>query len=467
MRRATRLFAWLFVTACAGETPPAKDAAGANPPPNPTAAASAATPSADAHEADAAVAEALAQVVRVRKLGALRPVTSHVIERAELSERVKRDVLTELEPAQVQGITESLVAFGVVPVDLDYEKTVLELLGSQIAGYYDPREKAMFLLDDLGEDAQAATLWHELVHAIQDQHYDLHPKLKWAEGRGDATAAVQALAEGDATSAMLDVMLGPQGQTALDLPEGAFARGIGMVEALPEIASVPAIMKRSIVAPYTDGLVFVHALRKKGGWAAVDQAWRDPPTTTEQILHPEKYLAREGAKPVPAPPAPHNGPTDRVYLDQLGEQGLRLLFEEWMPLGTAAQSASGWGGDQIAVFATGDQRAMAVRLTFDDDPSAKRALEGFARGALLGEPEDRKGAEGRVSAEKAAAASAGGRLCRERARRGPMAVVRVGRDVTVTLGPFRRQGGGLASVGTCKSALQWADAVASAGRQNP
>lgn len=457
------LFPLLALAACACATPPEKPAAA---PARPPAAASPAptstrtkAPSAE-DEAERVVADALVMVQEKRQLTALHPVKSRVIPREELAEQMKRDVLTDLEPELIRGITDNLYALGAVPADLDYEKTLLLILGTQLAGYYDPRNKTMFLLDDLGSDGSAATLWHELVHALQDQHYDLRPKLKWSAGRGDATSAVQALAEGDAMSAMLDVMLAPQGQTALDMPEGVMGKSMGVIEALPELASVPGILKRSLVAAYADGMTFVHALRARGGFAAVDAAWRDPPTTTEQVLHPEKYLKREPALAVGVPPPPAAGPKTLAFHDVLGEQGLRFVLEDWMPLVTAAASASGWGGDQVAVFADGDRRAVALHLVLDDEGRAQQTFEAVVRGALAGEPEERGGVRATVDAGQAAKVARLGRACVERARRGPFAAVRVGRDLGVALGPFRREGSTTRSDGDCAAALRWAASIA-------
>jgi hypothetical protein len=374
---------------------------------------------------------------------------------------MKREVLTDLEPELVRGITENLYAFGTVPADLDYEKTILKVLGSQLAGYYDPRNKTMFLLDDLGSDGSASTLWHELVHALQDQHYDLRPKLKWSPGRGDATSAIQSFAEGDAMHGMLDVMVAPQGHTALDLPAELMGKSMGVVEALPELSSVPAILKRALVAPYADGMTFVTALRQKGGFAAVDAAWRDPPTTTEQILHPEKYEAREPAVVIAPLSPPDAGPKPAVFRDVLGEQGLRFVLEEWVPLVSSAAAASGWGGDQLAVFADGDRRAVGVHLVLDDESAAKRTYEAVLRGLLAGEPEDRAGARPGVTPEQAAKVARVGRACEERRRRGPFAAVRVGRDLGVALGPYRREGTATRADGDCSAALRWATAIAS------
>jgi hypothetical protein len=419
-------------------------------------------PSVAESDAERVVADALAMVVEKRQLEALHPVKNRVIGREALLEQMKHEVLTDLEPELVRGITENLYALGAVPADLDYEQTILLILGTQLAGYYDPRNKTMFLLDDLGSDGSAATLWHELVHALQDQHYDLRPKLKWSAGRGDTTSAIQSLAEGDAMHGMLDVMVAPQGQTALDLPAGLMGKSMGMIEALPEIASVPGILKRALVAPYADGMTFVHALREKGGFAAVDAAWRDPPTTTEQILHPEKYAKRELGLAVVPPPAPDAGPTNAVFRDVLGEQGLRFVFEEWMPLVSAAGAASGWGGDQLAVFADGERRAVALHLVLDDEEHAKATFEAVVRGALAGEPEDRGGARGAVEPAQAAKVARMGRVCGERARRGPFAAVRVGRDLGVALGPYRREARTTRSDGDCAAGLRWAQAIATA-----
>ncbi|HEX5101225.1 MAG TPA: hypothetical protein VFV94_17060, partial [Polyangiaceae bacterium] len=425
-------------------------------------AAPKAPPARDARQA--VVDAALQRVAAARELPPVGPVKSEVIGRTELLERMKRELKLDLEPPLVQGTTELLFAFGAAGPELDYVGSLLSLLGTQLAGFYDPRDKEMVLLDDLGTDIEQATLWHELVHALQDQHYDLKRLMKWEPGRGDALAAVQSLAEGDAMSGMLEVSLKAAGKTALDLPEGVLSGSMAMLEAMPEIAAVPRLLKRSIIAPYADGLAFVHALRRSGGWAAVDAAWRAPPSTTEQIIHPDKFLVHElpdALSPVAPPPA---GPSDAVYRDVLGEQALRLAFEEWVPNSTAAEAASGWGSDAIAVFATGEQRAVALHVRFDDEAHAKRGYEAIARGALRSEAENWAGDRPApfVPAATAASASKRGEVCQVRPLRGAFAAVRRGRDVGVALGPYRRTGSVTRADGDCSAALRWAHSIATA-----
>jgi hypothetical protein len=439
-----------------------------------TAAPAAATPSAAAssHEASAPrrderqafVDATLKQVAAARELPATGPIRSEVIGRVELLGRMKKELLADLEPELLEGSAELLFAFGSAGADLDYLGAMLTLLGTQLAGFYDPREKELVLLDDLGMEAQQATLWHELIHGLQDQHYDLAARMKWSAGHGDALAAVQSLAEGDATSGMMDIMLLPRGQTALDLPDGVLAGSLGVMEAMPEVASVPRILKRSIVAPYVDGLAFVHALRRAGGWAAVDAAWRDVPTTTEQLLHPEKYRAHEPAEPIGAVVGPGPELDHAIYRDVLGEQSVRLALEEWVPRVTAAEAASGWAGDEVAVFATGDRRAVGIHLRYDDEAHARRGFEAIARGALL--PEAETWANDKpppsVPASAAAPALAQRSVCHARDRRGPFAAVWHGRDLGVALGPYQRAGAVTHSAGDCAGALRWATRIASA-----
>ena len=410
-------------------------------------------------EAKKVVALALAHVAEIRKLPPKDPVKGVVISREALLERIKKDLLVDLDEDLIEGTKELLFALNLTSADFDYFKNLLLLYGTQLAGFYDPEAKEMVLLDDLGVEAQEATLWHELVHALQDQHYDLRKLTKWSSDRGDAVSAAQSFAEGDAMSAMMDVMLLPRGQRALDVSETLIAQSLAAIEAMPEVRDVPSILKRSIVAPYTDGLTFTHSLRREGDWNRVDRAWSAPPQTTEQLLHPEKYRANEAAESVPLPPAPPSGPTTVRYRDILGEQTVRLVLEEWVPLETARKAAAGWAGDRVAVFADGDRRAVAIALRYDDEASARRALEAVARGALA-EPLENPMRARSATVEAGAKAARAGRFCGERELRGPFAVVRVGRDLGVTLGPYTRDKAATRSAADCAKALAWASSVA-------
>jgi hypothetical protein len=212
-----------------------------------------------------------------------------------------------------------------------------------------------------------------------------------------------------------------------------------------------------------DGLAFTNYLRRRGGFAAVDEAWRAPPLSTEQLLHPEKFLTRELPLVVQLPPGPAHAPELKErFHDVMGEQTLRLLFEEWLPARTAATSASGWGGDRLSAFADDARKVWAIgwHLRFDSAAAAERAFTAFARSAPLTErgtaqaqPDDAT----RVSPPGKHFNSA--KLCRQRHSQGPLALVRQGADVAATLGPFQRTGVAVAPDPECSAALVWASAV--------
>jgi len=410
--------------------------------------------------AEQSVARALGYMSSLRELASTGPVKGRVISRDQMVSRVEHELDTEIPPAVVNASGAILFALGTVPASFDYRRGLLEVMRAELLGFYEPHEKTMFLGGDLHGQELDATLWHELVHALQDQHYGLQKLLDFSQDAGDWQGAVHALAEGDATSAMLDAMFAPKGVRAPDLPDsmmnlqGALSAGV--------VQQVPPIIKRSVVAPYVDGLAFVNAVRRRGGWSAVDAVWEHLPESTEQILHLEKYYAHEAPELLPALAPPRLGPLERTYSDIYGEETLRILFEEWMPAGAAHEAAAGWSGDRVTVYSDGLATSVGWRIRYDSDAAALLGLRAFARGALASEDptvDERGRLSEFVSAATAEAATRPGHLCHERHTRGPFAVLRRGRELAVTLGPFRRNSSSALSEGDCTAALSWAAAL--------
>jgi hypothetical protein len=414
---------------------------------------------AEALRADRVVADALALVAEVRQLPAKAKVPGVRLDREALGKEVTR-LLDDDSPAElVTGNTEVLFALGSVPHDFDLREAVALLFSSELAGFYDPKLGRMVLASDLGEEMEQITLYHELVHALQDQHFDLDHAFDWKAEQSDVQGALHALAEGDATSAMTEVFAKAAGVQVPPVSPALLQANSLLLQASPKLARVPPIITRSMLVPYVDGLSFVNALRARGGFAAVDAAFRSPPLSTEQVLHPEKYLSGEPVVAVPAI-APPPGFVAASFRDVLGEQGLRLLFEEWAPAAAAREAASGWGGDRIAVFSEGERRVALWHLAFDDENAARRAAGNLARGALREEAPDRfrDPAQPRpfVSASDAETAVRAGHVCRMRQQRGAFAFVRHGSRIGVTLGPYQRGKSAPRSAGDCAQAVTWA-----------
>lgn len=325
---------------------------------------------------EVSIVDAMKRVIEVRGLSQRGEVRGLRVKMSDLLAHVERAVALETPERALVGTEKMLLGLGLVPENFQYKRTMLRLLSEKLAGLYDPHLNTMMIREELSDFDRQMTLLHELVHALQDQHYDLDEIVAWTPDDTDRSGALSCLAEGDATSAMFDGML-MDGKTAISFPKGYFQER--MSDEAGDLTDVPTIIKRSLQAPYIDGLTFVHALRRRGGWKAVDQAWADPPTTTEQVLHLEKYDAREPAKEVAVPLPPHEAA--RLFLNDVwGEQNLRMAFEEWLDKTAAVQAAAGWGGDRIAAYQFDQDVAVAWHLVADDAGEARQMAQGFWTG---------------------------------------------------------------------------------------
>jgi len=460
--------AWI-AAGCGSAEPAARSSATAGSPPP---AVSSARPAAPAPSAPASppaqttgeareqrlIARMLKRVEAARGLEATKPVPGVLLDRPALIAQVKEHVSRELPPEAIRDEGLELQLFGFIPTQFDYEGAEYQLLQDQLAGYYEPADGTMYMASDLGDEEAAATLAHELVHALQDQHWNLEERSKYRPGDGDRSEAVSALAEGDATSAMFDVMIAQaaphSGKTAVDLPDEVFSEQIREGMNQGPGANAPHVMRSSLAAPYIYGTLFVHALRRRGGWAAVDRAWDDPPTTSEQVMHLDKWLAHEPPLAVAAPTFKALGAGWKVAdEDSEGELGARLAFEEWMDPKAAADASVGWGGDRGVLVTNGDRAAFAWRLRYDPGAKSKdeRARRAFA--AVTRALDKALGPATKKSATFA---------CRERADRGPIAVSLSGADLVFVLGPATTSRTAWKSAGDCALARTWSREIVAA-----
>jgi hypothetical protein len=269
------------------------------------------------------------------------------ISRDEAYRRIVALNEKNVPPTVMRALGELLRGLRLVGKDDDLLASVYRLARANLAGFYDQHADRMFLIDDLSDAIAGETLTHELVHALQDQHFDLARWLTYRPHAGDAVSAVHGLCEGGATVATFEITLPGMvlSQAALRF---ALMASLAMSE---EGATTPRVLQASLVASYIDGYGFVQALRRRGGWAEVNRAWQSPPETTEQLIHIEKYDAREAALPIATLDKAAAAPGYRVFdSDAMGEQGLRIVLEQWVHRARAAEAAAGWGGDRYTVL---------------------------------------------------------------------------------------------------------------------
>ncbi|AKU96816.1 hypothetical protein AKJ09_03480 [Labilithrix luteola] len=402
-----------------------------------------------------AVAKTLVKVSELRGVAAVRSVPGVKLDRNELVAAVKEKALREYPPEALRREGQTLQLMGFAPASFDYLGEMMKLLEAQLEGFYEPKNGTMYLAADLhGPEAQA-TLAHELVHALQDQRWDLKSRSVYKPGRGDETMATACLAEGDATSLMLDFLMKPQ-KSALDMPDNALQELMRSGVNTGDVKTVPHILRTSLLAPYVEGLGFIHGLRRKGGWALVDKAWEKVPTTTEQILHLDKWEAAEPALSVVAPPGRTLGEGWTMNdEDTFGELGLALTFAEWMDTSDARIAASGWGGDRTSTWTKGDEIAYAVHLRYD--PATDKAKgQSDARYAERAMSKILPALKKKLGNPSFADASS---ICFDRKETGPLLFARKDRDVVLLAGPAKASGANWSSTATCATAKTWATEV--------
>ncbi|MGZ3456118.1 MAG: hypothetical protein ACXVEF_41315 [Polyangiales bacterium] len=346
---------------------------------------------------------------RARRLKHKEAVKLQVVDGQQLVQVVKSKVGDDIPKDIIRGEGRAYAALGLIPADYDYEAETYSLLEEQLAGLYIPEDKTMYLSKTVAGDELEATLGHELVHALQDQYFGIGDRIKFKPGESDRIAAIHALAEGDATSAMIDVLvlagggdLGEKNATRLPdrEPEELVAAEIAEKKT-SKLAKSPRFLSVGLLAPYADGMRFVHGLRRNGGWKAVDAAWNRPPISTEQLLHLDKYEANEAPVNVDLPTGVALGAGfTKTYDDVFGEEEGRIAFGEWMDLKSSKKAAGGWGGDRVTLFEKGDQRAVSWKIVFDDTNEASEAFGLLAVGwskrfgyATLNTPGAQKGEE--------------------------------------------------------------------------
>lgn len=210
--------------------------------------------------------------------------------------------------------------------------------GPKLQGYYSPKEKSLFLYDDLKDNYENGVLVHEMVHALQDQHFDLtklKARLHQTPGT-DAELALAALIEGDATFTMIEVLKKDQPKAAAML-------------------DVPLAKARNLdnAFLYAQGARFVKALKERAGWTVVNQSYQFVPRNTASILHQTTVSTID------------LGP-GKVQ----GEFGLiKLLAGHSGTRDQAFTVVSGWRGDRIIESSAGGA-AWAVAFAKDDNAQA-------------------------------------------------------------------------------------------------
>ena len=286
----------------------------------------------------------------------ITPVTTE-----ELAERVRDIIDEELDPDETIRDQSLLASLGVIDAETDLREMYVDLYAEQVQGYYDGDTGELVVpVTGSGLDVlQKMVLVHELVHALTDQNFSFYDRLDALIEAEDyeSSAAFRALVEGDATYT--------QALYFWQLSDEERAQGFALIDAgvSDAIAATPSYIVDLLQFPYNDGARFATTLGTRGGFAAIDAAYADPPTTTEQVSDLSRFDAQEAAIEVGLEDLALEG-YELSEQGVWGQAGLQALFEQSLD-GIASAAADGWGGDEYHVYWDGVDAVLVIEMVGD------------------------------------------------------------------------------------------------------
>jgi hypothetical protein len=353
-----------------------------------TASSRARQPGAPGDSVEALAGRLLPVVESYRGLRFLRPVPVEVVTdsvaRLHFAARMAKFYPEDALAAEAL-VYEHL---GLLESGTDLPNLLLGVLEEQAGGYYDPEAETFYVLGDVPASLLEVVLVHELTHALDDQHFDVDSTFTALARDEDRQAAFGAVVEGSGTLVMAAYVVealaaGSLGLEALlELQESGF----GQAE---QFAAAPPVVRCALLAPYVLGEAFLSlgdtatAAPPELDAAALDRAFRAPPVSTEQLLHPEKYW-EEASRDVPrALPEADFG---EVLGDAWRKQGTGVLGEVLVALLTGSEgpaldglgasdswtnpAATGWGNDRWELWTDGGRSLTTLLTCWDTEEDA-------------------------------------------------------------------------------------------------
>lgn len=322
------------------------------------------------------------QVIRLRGLRPRATVPVEFLTRAQMLDYVRKGYEANKDVARREIAFYRALGLLAPQAKID-DEAVIQRIASNIAGFYEPGEKRLYVISDLenlGAD-EKVTLAHEYTHALQDQQFNL-TRYQGRMRTTDMRLAMSSVYEGDATTVMSLYLYGNITQSEWDyLAYRASFADRSTITA----TNISTRVNQIEYFPYLQGSQFIVTLWADGkGWAQVNHAYADPPQSTSIVLHPERYLTSH-ATPIPIP-LPDLGPTlgkewtPTIKLDTLGEFITSVHLDEFLnDPKRAAQAADGWEGDSFTLWTTtGDHLVFAWQFAWSTPRDTGEFIDAYA-----------------------------------------------------------------------------------------
>jgi hypothetical protein len=323
----------------------------------------------DEAEVRRVVDEISAFVEQERGLEFRQPVDVELASDDEFEQRLLEDFEEDADELETTDVL--MTGFGLVDPDVDVVEAMRALLGGGVVGFYDPESEELVVRGTGLTPYVRTTIAHELTHALDDQHFELD-RPQYDDADDEIGFGFTGLVEGNARRVenAYRASLTDEEQQQADQEELAIGGNL-------DLTAIPFVMIAMLQAPYEVGPAFVEALLDDGGQPALDRAFDEPPRTSEQILHPETYIAGEARAQVP-----HPSPGGEVVDEGVaGELLVQLVLTGAVSQSEAARAAEGWGGDWAVAWRDGDRSCVTMAIVGDTASDTDELREAFGQWA--------------------------------------------------------------------------------------
>lgn len=317
--------------------------------------------------------EVLANMSKLIDLPIKEPLKKSIRSKDQIRAFIEQQDKEDKDQAQKYADDKTMEAFGLIPKGFPIDSFMEDVLTDQIAGLYDPKAKEFYIADWIPVDEQKEVMAHELTHALEDQSFHIDPWIKAARPNDDGELARDSVSEGSAMAAMVDYDLEDMHRSVRDLPDVSAliqASAVGEMDKDPKLSKAPIYIRDSLIFPYLAGVTFTQQfLKAHNGWQDLHLIFEHPPVSTQQIMHPEKYLADVQPVAIKLPDWKAVAPADWKLLEEnvMGEFGVEELLKQFLGEDAAKLTSPGWTGDRYAVFEDSKDKTLPIVFVLDMD----------------------------------------------------------------------------------------------------